>query len=54
MQLKEMVEEYGGVIAASVLGILLLSVLSELMKANGEINILIRVFLEGAGAICRF
>lgn len=50
--MKEMIEEYGGVIASGALGILLLGAISELIKTSGELNILIRTFLEGTGTIC--
>lgn len=49
--MKELLEEFGGVITACFLGLLLLGTLSSLLDMNGGINILIQSFLEGIGAI---
>lgn len=50
-KMKEMLEEYGGVVAACFLGISLVGVVAELIGAGGGLSDLVRVFAGGIGAV---
>lgn len=50
--MKEFMEEYGGIIIACFLGLVLLRTLSELLGTGGGIACLVQSFLEGIGAVC--
>lgn len=48
--MKEFIEEYGGVITACFMGLLLLGFLSELTAAGG-LSQLAKIFMESTGAL---
>ena len=49
--MKEFIEEYGGVITACFMGLLLLGFLSELTAAGGGLSQLAKIFMESTGAL---
>lgn len=51
--MKEFVEEYGGVMAASILGMVILGVMSGLLGAEGELSHFIFKFMNGMGTVLR-
>lgn len=48
--MKELLEEYGGVIAACLTGLVLIATVLELFESGGGLSKLFLVFLEGIGA----
>lgn len=50
--MKEVIEEYGGVILACFMGLMLLGVLAGLMNAEGGLYHLAQIFSEGVGSMC--
>lgn len=49
--MKEIIEEYGGVIVACIMGLLLLGVLFYLLQSNpNSLNELVKEFFVGVGA----
>ncbi|MGC4020417.1 MAG: hypothetical protein QM793_15145 [Muricomes sp.] len=49
--MKEFVEEYGSIIVACFLGLILLRFLSDLLGTSGDITYLVKSFFEGIGSI---
>ena len=49
--MKEFIEEYGGVITACFMGLLLLGFLSEQTAAGGGLSQFAKIFMESTGAL---
>ena len=49
--MKEFIEEYGGVIAACLLSLILLGTMADMLGTNGLLSALFSGFLEGIGAV---
>lgn len=49
--MKEMMEEYGGVIAASILGLSILGMIGSLLGNGGGLSHLVLTFLRGIGTV---
>ena len=47
--MKEFLEEYGGIITACILSLILLGTMADLLGADGQISYLFAGFLEGLG-----
>lgn len=45
--MKEFLEEYGGIITACILSLILLGTMADLLGADGQISYLFAGFLEG-------
>lgn len=52
--MKELLEEYGGVIASCIMGLMLLGIITKLLGSEGGLSQLFLIFLEGLGAKRRF
>lgn len=48
--MKELLEEYGGVIAACLTGLVLIAAVLELFESGGGVSKLFLAFMEGIGA----
>lgn len=51
--MKEFVEEYGGVVAACFLGLMLIGMMSSLLSAEGALHELVAAFFYQMGAVSR-
>lgn len=50
--IKEIMEEYGGVILACFMGLLFIGIFTELIDINGGVSHLARIFAQGIGSVC--
>lgn len=49
--MKEFIEEYGGVVAACLLGLLLIGCIASLLSADGALHELVAAFFYELGAV---